>query len=307
MNPVVNSATNSASNPFAENRLQGCFAKLRAEKRCALVAFLTAGDPDLECSERLFDSLAASSATSSATSSTASSAASSAGGSVDLIEIGMPFSDPVADGETIQRASKRALRQGVTVRSTLALAGRLRAKHASLPIVLMGYVNPIHCLGLAEFARLARANGVDGVILVDLPPEEDAPYIRALRAVGVALIRLATPTSHDARLRSICADGFSEGVEGGFLYVVSVAGTTGRKQAGEAGLQALAQRLRKHTSLPLVAGFGVRSAEQVAMFARYFDGVVVGSVLIEEVAASGSCEEAKERLQKTIANLRQGL
>ncbi len=278
---------NKAPNPALDNRLQRCFRKLSADKRCALVAFLTAGDPDLVCSERLFESLATS--------------------SIDLLEIGMPFSDPVADGEAIQQSSKRALLQGATLVSTLALAGRLREKYASLPIVLMGYVNPIHRLGLERFAELAQKNGVDGVILVDLPPEEDAPYIRALRKAGVAFIRLATPTSDDERLQTICSDSSNQEELGGFLYVVSVAGTTGRKQAEEADLRELARRLRKHTKLPLVAGFGVRSPEQVAMFSRYFDGVVVGSVLVGEVAASQSCEEASSRLKQTIATLRQGL
>ncbi len=264
-------------------RLQNCFTRVRDQKRCALVTFLTAGDPNRECSQRLFEQLAES--------------------SVDLLEIGMPFSDPVADGETIQLASKRALLQGTTLTSVLALAAEVRKKYLDLPIVLMGYANPVHRFGIEKFATQAEQSGIDGVILVDVPPEEDAPYLSALKKSNIALIRLVTPTSDDARLRTICHTDKCKG----FIYVVSVAGTTGRKQALEGDLEQLAARLRKHSSLPLVAGFGVRSREQIAIFARYFDGVVVGSALIEEVASSHSCEDACARLQKTVAELQKGL
>lgn len=260
-------------------RLQRCFQDLRARQRCAFSVFLTAGDPSLSCSQRLLESLEG----------------------VDLLEIGMPFSDPVADGETIQRSSARALAQGTKLSDVLRLAQAVREKKPDTPIVLMGYANPVYRLSLPLFAEQASASGVDGVILVDLPPEEDAACKSALAEKGIALVRLATPTSDDERLQTICADAE------GFLYVVSVVGTTGKKQADEQQLEALAQRLRRHTQLPLVAGFGVRDKEQVASVARHFDGVVVGSAFVEEVAQSLSCDEAVVRVHKKINTLRQGL
>ncbi len=259
--------------------MQRCFQDLRARKRCAFSVFLTAGDPSLSCSQRLLESLEG----------------------VDLIEIGMPFSDPVADGETIQRSSARALAHGTGLHDVFRIAQALRKKKPATPIVLMGYANPVYRFSIASFAEQASASGVDGVILVDLPPEEDAACRIALAEKNIALVRLATPTSDEERLKTICADAK------GFLYVVSVAGTTGKKQADERQLQALAQSLRKHTELPLVAGFGVRDKEQVAHVARHFDGVVVGSAFVAEVAESASCDEAVRRVHQRLQELQQGL
>ncbi len=264
---------------FETTRLERCFQDLRAQKRCAFSVFLTAGDPSLACSQRLLESLEG----------------------VDLLEIGMPFSDPVADGETIQKSSARALAQGTTLDDVLRIAQAVREKKPDTPIVLMGYANPVYRFSFSSFAERAHASGVDGVILVDLPPEEDAACRIALAEKGIALVRLATPTSDDKRLQTICTDA------AGFLYVVSVAGTTGKKQADEQQLKALAQRLRRHTELPLVAGFGVRDKEQVANVARYFDGVVVGSAFVAEVEQSSSCERAVQRVRERLAELRRGL
>ena len=264
-------------------RLQRCFQDLRARKRCAFCVFLTAGDPSCSCSERLLQSLEG----------------------VDLIEIGMPFSDPIADGETIQRSSARALAGGTTLEDVMRIARTLRAKKPDTPIVLMGYANPVYRFSLPVFAEQASASGVDGVILVDLPPEEDAACRIALAEKGIALVRLATPTSDDKRLKTICSDA-QDSLEG-FLYVVSVAGTTGKKQADEQQLQELAQRLRRHTKLPLVAGFGVRDKEQVARVARHFDGVVIGSAFVAEVAQSSSCDDAVRRVRQRCQELQQGL
>ena len=260
-------------------RLERCFQDLRARNRCAFSVFLTAGDPSLDCSQRLLESLEG----------------------VDLLEIGMPFSDPIADGETIQKSSARALAQGTTLQDVLRIAQAIREKKPDLPIVLMGYANPVYRFSLPSFAEQASASGIDGVILVDLPPEEDAECRALLTKKGIALVRLVTPTSDDKRLKTICAEAQ------GFLYVVSVAGTTGKKQADEKQLKELAQRLRQHTKLPLLAGFGVRDKEQVARVARHFDGVVVGSAFVEEVAKSTSCEEAVRRVQKKLQELQQGL
>ncbi len=260
-------------------RLERCFQDLRARNRCAFSVFLTAGDPSLACSQQLLESLEG----------------------VDLLEIGMPFSDPIADGETIQKSSARALAQGTTLQDVLRIAQAIREKKPDLPIVLMGYANPVYRFSLPSFAEQASASGIDGVILVDLPPEEDAECRALLTKKGIALVRLVTPTSDDKRIKTICAEAQ------GFLYVVSVAGTTGKKQADEKQLKDLAQRLRRHTKLPLLAGFGVRDKEQVARVARHFDGVVVGSAFVEEVAKSTSCEEAVRRVQKKLQELQQGL
>ena len=264
-------------------RLQRCFQDLRARRGCAFCVFLTAGDPSPTCSQQLLEGLEG----------------------VDLLEIGMPFSDPVADGETIQRSSARALAAGTKLKDVLRIAHAVRASKPDLPIVLMGYANPIYRFSLSSFAEQASASGVDGVILVDLPPEEDAACRIALKQKGIVLVRLATPTSDDERMKKICSEAE------GFVYVVSVAGTTGKKQADEQQLRVLAQRLRRHTDLPLVAGFGVRDEKRVAMVARYFEGVVVGSTLVDEVGESVarrlSCEEALQRVQQRIGVLRRGL
>jgi tryptophan synthase alpha chain len=242
------------------SRIERRFAALRQAGRAGLVTYLTAGDPDPETSCRLFTGLAAAGA--------------------DLIEIGMPFSDPMADGPAIQEAGRRALKAGMRLRDTLTLVHRLRHDDDAIPIVLMGYYNPIYRYGAGAFARDATAAGVDGVIVVDLPPEEDAELLVPSRAAGLAVIRLATPTSDDRRLPSIV-----EGA-GGFLYYVAIAGITGTRSADTAEVAAAVARLRRFTALPIAVGFGIKNPEQAAAVACAADAAVVGSALVQRLAAN---------------------
>ena len=240
------------------SRIEQRFAALREEERAGLVTYLTAGDPDPVTSARLFAGLAAAGA--------------------DLIEIGMPFSDPMADGPVIQEAGQRALKQGMTLRRTLALVRELRRADDATPIVLMGYYNPIYRYGAESFARDAVTAGVDGVIVVDLPPEEDLELTAPARAAGLDLIRLATPTSDDQRLPRIVEHA------SGFIYYVAIAGITGTRSADSANVAAAVARLRRFTELPVAVGFGIRTPEQAAEVARAADAAVVGSSLVQRLA-----------------------
>jgi tryptophan synthase alpha chain len=239
-------------------RIERRFAALREEGRAGLVTYLTAGDPDPDTSARLFSGLAAAGA--------------------DLIEIGMPFSDPMADGPVIQEAGQRALKQGMTLRRTLALVRELRRADDTTPIVLMGYYNPIYRYGADAFARDAVSAGVDGVIVVDLPPEEDAELTGPARAAGLDFVRLATPTSDDRRLPRIVERA------SGFVYYVAIAGITGTRSADAASVAAAVTRLRRFTELPIAVGFGIRTPDQAAEVARAADAAVVGSSLVQRLA-----------------------
>lgn len=237
------------------SRLSQIFAALKSKNEKALVAFFTAGYPDAaRCREVLFGLPQA---------------------GADIIELGMPFSDPMADGPTIQAANNRALANGHTMQDTLALAQEFRVKHPKVPLVLMGYANPVHHYGVEKFMQDAAAAGADGVIIVDVPPEEDAPWQAAARPNGIALVRLITPTADTARIRHIAAHA------SGFLYYVTITGITG---AGVAVANNIAEHLsiiRAETDLPVVAGFGIKSPAQARAMAPHADGVVVGSALIE--------------------------
>jgi tryptophan synthase alpha chain len=235
-------------------RLQSAFPADRA----ALVTFITAGDGDTAAN---LDALVA--------------------GGADVIELGMPFTDPMADGPAIQQANIRSLAKGTTTADIFAIATAFRARHPHVPLVLMGYANPMTIRGADWFAEQCVAAGVDGVICVDIPPEEDAALGPALRSAGIDLIRLATPTSDAARLPTIL-----EGASG-FLYYVSVTGITGLQQAAQTSIDDAVARLKAHTALPVAVGFGVRTPEQAAAIARVADGVVVGSALVEIVAQHG--------------------
>ncbi len=239
-------------------RIERRFAALREEGRAGLVTYLTAGDPDPDTAARLFSGLAAAGA--------------------DLIEIGMPFSDPMADGPVIQEAGQRALKQGMTLRRTLALVRELRRADDTTPIVLMGYYNPIYRYGADAFARDAVSAGVDGVIVVDLPPEEDAELTGPARAAGLDFVRLATPTSDDRRLPRIVERA------SGFVYYVAIAGITGTRSADAASVATAVIRLRRFTALPVAVGFGIRTPEQAAEVARAADAAVVGSSLVQRLA-----------------------
>ena len=260
-------------------RLAAAFARAREAGRAALVTFVTGGDPDPATTPALLDALVA--------------------GGADVIELGMPFTDPMADGPAIQRANIRALEAGTRTADLLAIAERFRARHPDVPLVLMGYANPMLVRGAAWFAEAAASAGVDGVICVDIPPEEDDVIGPALRAQGLHLIRLATPTTDMARLPSVL-NGAS-----GFLYYVSVAGITGLQQAEQASIEAALDRLRAATDLPIAVGFGVRTAEQAAAIGRVADGVVVGSAIVELIGTHGA--GAAEPVRQLVAALTQAL
>jgi len=239
-------------------RIDARFAALKAEGRAAFVAYVMAGDPDRATALSILKGLPAAGA--------------------DLIELGFPFSDPMAEGPPIQRAAQRALAAGMTTRGVLDLVAAFRQGDEATPIILMGYANPLVTWGYQAFARDAARAGVDGLIVVDLPPEEAAPLADALDAVGLSLIRLATPTSDDRRLETI--------VRGttGFVYYVSVAGVTGVKEADAEAVAPAVVRVRKASGLPVAVGFGIRTPERAAAIARVADAAVVGSALVDAVA-----------------------
>ncbi len=241
------------------SRIAARFAELKTASRKAFVPFISAGDPDFETSFAILEKLP--------------------GAGADLIELGMPFSDPMADGPAVQAASLRALKSGANMNRTLDLVKKFRKADSRTPIVLMGYFNPIHAYGTARFTRDAAAAGADGLIVVDLPPEEDEVLRLPAQAQGLDIIRLATPTSDTARLTRIL-DGAS-----GFLYYVSIAGVTGTKNFESGAVAAAVARIRKATSLPVAVGFGVKTPEHAAEIARIADAVVVGSAIVSHIAA----------------------
>ena len=240
------------------SRIERRFAQLKKEGRAGLVIYLTAGDPDPDTSFALFSGLANAGA--------------------DLIEIGMPFSDPMADGPSVQAAGQRALKAGTTLRSTLAMVRRLRERDADTPYVLMGYYNPIYRFGVEAFAKNAVAAGVDGAIVVDLPPEEDEELAAPARAAGLDVVRLAAPTSDEARLPAIV------GHASGFIYYVAIAGITGTRAVDAAAVRIAVERLRRFTKLPIAVGFGIKTPQQAAEVAKAADAAVVGSVIVDRLA-----------------------
>lgn len=247
-------------------RIAERFATLRAQDRAALIAYVMAFDPDRATSLEVLKALPAAGA--------------------DIIEIGFPFTDPMADGPSIQKANVRALKAGASLKGALDLVRAFRETDQATPIVLMGYLNPVEQMGADAFAAGARAAGVDGAILVDLPPEEDAEVRVALAGQGVSLIRLATPTTDAARLPVVL-----EGVTG-FLYYVSVTGVTGARAIGVEDAEAAVARLKRSTDLPVAVGFGVREAAAAAAMARVADAVVVGSAFVDAIAAAQTAGEA---------------
>ncbi|VXD02620.1 tryptophan synthase subunit alpha [Sphingomonas sp. 8AM] len=234
--------------------------------RPALICFITAGDPSVAATPAILDALVE--------------------GGADVIELGMPFTDPMADGPAIQAANIRALGGGVTTADILRIATDFRARHPLTPLVLMGYANPMLRRGPEWFATALRDAGVDGVICVDVPPEEDDALGPQLRAMGIDLIRLATPTTRDKRISDVL-NGAS-----GFIYYVSVAGITGKQQAQQASIEEAVTRLKQATDLPVAVGFGVRTPEQARAIGRVADGVVVGSAIVEIVAKHGAAAPA---------------
>lgn len=242
------------------SRIEQRFAALKRAGRAGLVTYLTCGDPDLESFAHILEGLPQAGA--------------------DLIEIGVPFSDPMADGPAIQAAGLRALKAGTSLRSVLACVRDFRAKDDATPIVLMGYYNPIYRYGVARFLAEAKDSGVDGIIVVDLPPEHDDELCLPAQRAGIDFIRLATPTTDDKRLPKVLAN------TAGFIYYVSIAGITGTKSAASDSVTAAVARLKRHTALPVAVGFGIRTPAQAQEVARIADAAVVGSALVERVAAS---------------------
>ena len=241
-------------------RIDTRFAKCAAEGRAALVTFVMCGDPDLATSLAILNALPAAGA--------------------DVLEVGMPFTDPMADGPSIQAAGLRALKAGTTLKKTLATVAAFREGDAATPVVLMGYYNPISIYGVEAFLRDAKAAGVDGMIIVDLPPEEDAELCAPALKAGLNFIRLATPTTDDKRLPTVLTN------TSGFVYYVSITGITGAAIPEYSKVGAAVTRIKRHTPLPVAVGFGVKSAQTAAAIAAHADGVVVGTALIDALKNS---------------------
>ncbi len=267
-------------------RIDDRFAALKSEGRAALVTFVMAGDPGPVTSLEILKALPSAGA--------------------DIIELGMPFTDPMADGPAIQAAGLRALRAGMTIKETLKLVDDFRAGDNKTPIVLMGYYNPIYVYGVERFLADAKAAGVDGLIVVDLPPEEDTELCIPAREAGVNFIRLATPTTDDKRLPKVLEN------TSGFVYYVSLTGITGASLADYAGVSEAVKRIKSHTKLPVAVGFGVKNAQNAAEIARNADGVVVGSALVEALKASlddggKATEGSVEAVTSLVASIAAGV
>ena len=254
------------------SRLTARFAALAAEKRAALVTFVTAGDPDIETSAKILAGLPEAGA--------------------DIIELGMPFTDPMADGPAIQAAGLRALKAGMTLTKTLGVIREFRKTDDATPIILMGYFNPIYIYGVERFLVDAKAAGVDGLIVVDLPPEEDDELCLPALKAGIAFIRLATPTTDDKRLPKVLQN------TSGFVYYVSITGITGSATPDFGVVAGAVGRIKQHTDLPVCVGFGVKTAEHARAIAEGADGVVVGSALVE--AVRGSLDANNKATDKTV-------
>ena len=245
---------------MSRERLERRFADLKAEGRAAFVAYVMAGDPDLETALTILKGLP--------------------GAGADVIELGFPFSDPMADGPSIQKAAQRALARGVTLTDTLELARRFREGDQTTPLIMMGYLNPLETHGLRRFAADAADAGIDGIIVVDAPPEESQELDDALAGAELSRIWLATPTTDDQRLKTVLRGA------SGFVYYVSVTGVTGVKEADAGAVAPHVARIKAASSLPVAVGFGIKTPERAAAVARVADGVVVGSALVEEIAGA---------------------
>lgn len=258
------------------DRITARFAALKREGRAAFVAYVMAGDNDLQTSEAILAGLP--------------------GAGADVIELGFPFSDPMAEGVPIQLAAQRSLAAGTTLTHTLEMVRRFRTGDSATPVVLMGYLNPIFVRGYARFAREAADAGVDGLIVVDCPPEEADELADALDEAGVALIRLAAPTTDDARLKVVARR------TSGFVYYVSVAGVTGTKEADAEAVAPAVQRVRAATGLPVAVGFGIKTPERAAAIARVADAAVVGSALVDEIARAQA--EGSDPVEAVLGRVR---
>lgn len=256
-------------------RIDATFAKLKTQGKKAFVSYVMAGDPDFDRSLEIVRGLPAA--------------------GVDIIELGLPFTDPMADGPTIQLAGQRALGAGMTLKRTLEMARIFREDDETTPIVLMGYYNPIYSMGVDKFLIAAKEAGIDGLIVVDLPPEEDAELCLPAQAAGLNFIRLATPTTDDKRLPRVARN------TSGFIYYVSITGITGSAEADAGDVSPEVARIRKATGLPVVVGFGVNTPEKSRTIAEVADGVVVGSAIVSQIAAGKSAAEVLAFV-KTLAD-----
>ena len=257
------------------SRIATRFEALKAEGRPALVTFVMGGDPDLATSQAIFEALPQAGA--------------------DIIELGMPFSDPMADGVAIQLGGQRALAAGQTLRGILGMVEDFRRKDETTPVVLMGYYNPIFIFGVDKFLAAAKAAGVDGLIIVDLPPEEDEELCIPALEAGINFIRLTTPTTDDKRLPAVLKN------TSGFVYYVSMTGVTGAAIKSRGAVGDAVERIKGHTGLPVAVGFGIKTAEDAAEIGRHADGIVVGTVLVEAVGNSLVDGKATDR---TVASVR---
>ncbi|MGE3623519.1 MAG: tryptophan synthase subunit alpha [Bdellovibrionales bacterium] len=240
------------------SRIAARFASLKAQKKTGFITFITAGDPDMETSAKILAGLPKAGA--------------------DIIELGMPFSDPMADGPAIQAANLRALKAGMTLAKVLELVRGFRKQDNETPMVLMGYYNPVYRYGVEKFLTEAKSAGVDGLIIVDLPPEEDPEMCLPSAKAGINFIRLVTPTSDARRLRVILKNA------SGFLYYVSVTGITGSKKISAEPVRKAIEELRRHTALPVAVGFGISSPEEAGAIAQFSDAVVIGSAIVNRIA-----------------------
>ena len=267
-------------------RIDKRFAQLSREGRCGLVTFTMMGDPDIETSFEILRGLPAAGA--------------------DLIEIGSPFTDPMADGPVIQAAGLRALKAGISLRKTLSIVRRFRAEDADTPLVLMGYYNPIYIYGVDAFVRDALDAGLDGLIIVDLPPEEDAELCRPALAAGLNFIRLVAPTTDDKRLPRVLTN------TSGFVYYISITGITGAAGAATVTTADAVARLKRHTDLPVAVGFGIKTPSDAAAVARVADAAVVGSALIKSLESTldnkgGAGPETVETVLSFVRQLSAGV
>jgi tryptophan synthase alpha chain len=257
-------------------RLAASFAKAKQENRGILGIFVSAGDPDTNTSIKILDGLVES--------------------GVDMIELGMPFSDPMADGPAIQAASLRAIKSGMTLRGSLEIASQFRKKHSNTPLILMGYYNPIYRYGVELFLKDAQAAGADGLIIVDLPPEEDVELCNPSQNSELDFIRLITPTTLGDRLPHVLEKA------SGFIYYVSIAGITGTKSAQMESISSAVNRIKQVSDLPVVTGFGIRTAEQAAHIASLGDGAIVGSAVVEIIAESDTQNLSAEDTARKVSD-----
>ncbi|MCY4472111.1 MAG: tryptophan synthase subunit alpha [Kistimonas sp.] len=267
--------------PFVSGRIGDCFLRLQKTGRRALIPYITAGDPDIDTTLHLMHDLVAAGA--------------------DIIELGVPFSDPVADGPIIEQAHQRALARGVTLPDVLNLVKDFRRNDHETPVVLMSYLNPVEIMGYDCFSRMASASGVDALLTVDLPAEDADALLTSLRAQKLEAVFMVAPNTPDERIASICSRG------GGYIYAVSFKGITGASRLKTGDVQARVAALKKMTDLPVCSGFGIHDGASAAAVSQVADGVIVGSALVKELAAFQKVDAAREAVSARLAGMRQAM